>query len=511
MKKLYIAIAVVFASFCLSACQEWLDETKYTYNISTATFYNTESEANSAVVSVLDMMRSVHNANWFSSLEINTEHIYPKGVYQASGNYAGITNTTHLQRCGTNYQYLYRAIMRANTPLSRLPEATGMSQEKINAYMGELYFLRAFNYWNLVRTFGANPLRTEENMYEWDIPKSSVSDIYNLIESDLLKAIANCPDKARYYDTPCKNSAKALYAWVCLDLKKYDEAKRYAGEVINSGAYSLVQVSSGDEFAEKVFGEGLTTTSEEVFYIKTNMTDSKTWDYLSYTAHPQYKYDGVHTVCKTGYYTHYTDLDNPVIKNWSEKDLRRSLNIAHYAFSATTYGENTCLLLKYRAPNASGSKSQIDIPLLRYTDVLLTYAEACARTGDMNNAVEALNQIKRRAYGQDPAVADPELDYKAADYSNYDEFFYGALLIEERYETFNEAKHWFFEERHGKWEELVQANYRVACPWPRTDPTSIGKEITIAPMCHLWKIPVEEFNYNKALDEAKDQNPGYAN
>ena len=107
--------------------------------------------------------------------------------------------------------------------------------------------------------------------------------------------------------------------------------------MINSGAYSLVQVSSGDEFAEKVFGEGLTTTSEEVFYIKTNMTDSKTWDYLSYTAHPQYKYDGVHTVCKTGYYTHYTDLDNPVIKNWSEKDLRRSLNIAHYAFSSTVH------------------------------------------------------------------------------------------------------------------------------------------------------------------------------
>jgi hypothetical protein len=30
-------------------------------------------------------------------------------------------------------------------------------------------------------------------------------------------------------------------------------------------------------------------------------------------------------------------------------------------------------------------------------------------------------------------------------------------------------------------------------------------------MCHLWKIPAEEFNYNKARDEARDQNPGYAN
>ena len=104
MKKIYIAIAVVIASFCLTACQDWLDETKYTYSISTATFFNTPNEANSAVMSVLDQMRASYNANWFSSLEINTEHIYPKGVYQASGNYSGITNTTHLQRCGTNFQ-----------------------------------------------------------------------------------------------------------------------------------------------------------------------------------------------------------------------------------------------------------------------------------------------------------------------------------------------------------------------------------------------------------------------
>lgn len=511
MKKNIFKTIACLCLVGLTACQSWLDETKYTYSISTATFYNTPNEANAAVVSVLDQMRSAHNANWFASLEINTEHIYPKGVYQASGGYTGITNTTHLSRCGSNFQSLYRAIMRCNTPLSRLPEANDMTEEQISMYMGELYFLRAFCYWDLVRTFGSIPLRTVENMYTWDLPKSSVEEVYALIVSDLKKAIADCPDKARYHGTPSKNAAKALYAGVCMNLGEYAEAKKYAGEVISSGEYSLVQVTSGDDFATKVFGEGLTSTTEEVFYLKTNMTDSKTWDYLSYTAHPQYKYDGVNTVCKTGYYTHYTDLNNPVIKNWDERDLRRSLNIAHYAFSATTYGENTCLLLKYRAPNASGSKSQIDIPLLRYTDVLLTYAEACARTGDMTNAVNALNQIKRRAYGGDPNVANPELDYVASDYADYDAFFYGALLTEERYETFNEAKHWFFEERHGKWEELVQANYRVACPWPRTDMESIGREIKIAEMCHLWKIPAEEFNYNKALDEAKDQNPGYAN
>ena len=129
----------------------------------------------------------------------------------------------------------------------------------------------------------------------------------------------------------------------------------------------------------------------------------------------------------------------------------------------------------------------------------------------MTNAVEALNQIRRRAYGKDPMTPDADLDYKAADFSDFNSFLYGALLDEERYERFNEGKHWFFEERLGIWEEQVKENYRVACPWPRTDMTSVGQEINIAPMCHLWKIPAAEFNYNKALDEARDQNPGYSN
>jgi|GEM_PF-113298 len=512
MKKNIILILVsVLVCGTLSSCQKWLEETDYTYAIATSTFYNTPAEASAAVLAVLDNMRSAFNSNWFASLEINTEYIYPKGVYQNSGDYVGITNTTHLSRCGSNYQYLFRAVMRCNTPLSRLPEASGMTKEEINAYMGELYYLRAFSYWMLVRTFAGVPLRTEDNMYTWDLKKSTPDEVYALIIDDLKKAVANCPDAERYRGTPCKNSAKAVLAGVYMDRGNYAEAKKLAKEVIDSQAYSLIPVKTSIEFNEKVFGEGVHNTAEEVFYIKTNMTDSKTWDYLSYTSKTGWLYDGVHTICQTGYYTHYTDLDNPVIKNWSNDDLRRDLNIIFMPFGVDAYGANTCLLIKYRAHNSSGSKAEVDIPMYRYTDVLFTYAEACAREGNMSEAVEYVNKIKRRAYGLDPNTPNASLDYKASDYASADAFIMGPLLTEERYENFNEAKHWFFEERLGIWEKLVQENYRVACPWPRKDPASVGQAITVAQKCHLWKIPAEEFNYNKAMDEAKDQNPGYAN
>ena len=66
----------------LTACDNALNETDYTYSISSETFYNTVEEANAAVLAPLDAMRSAYNSNFFATLEINTEYCYPKGVYQ---------------------------------------------------------------------------------------------------------------------------------------------------------------------------------------------------------------------------------------------------------------------------------------------------------------------------------------------------------------------------------------------------------------------------------------------
>lgn len=86
--------------------------------------------------------------------------------------------------------------------------------------------------------------------------------------------------------------------------------KHWRGEVVNSGVYSLVQVGASRDF-DKVFGYDLTTSSEEVFYIRTSRTDGKTWDYLSYTSHPKYEIEpGKLMLNGNGYFTHYTDLRN---------------------------------------------------------------------------------------------------------------------------------------------------------------------------------------------------------
>src|SRR5690606_25213889 len=108
--------------------------------------------------------------------------------------------------------------------------------------------------------------------------------------------------------------------------ENYELAKNLAEEVINSNAYSIVNIASARDF-DKVFGYDLVTSSEEVFYLKTSRTDGKTWDYLSYTAHPQYEIEpGRRMLNGFGYYTHYTDLRNQVVASWDTNDFRYGRN-----------------------------------------------------------------------------------------------------------------------------------------------------------------------------------------
>ncbi len=491
--------SLLAAGIMMSSCNDLLNEEDFTYAISSTNFYNTPEEANAAVMAPLDMMRLAYNANWFSTLEIQTEYVYPKGVYTGY-HYGGIVNSTHETRIASNWTNLYRAILYCNTALEKLPDADAMTASEIASYSAELRFLRAFNYFNIVRHWGAVPLRTEVNMAQWDLPKSSVADVYAFIVEDLNFAAENCPDEARIVGTPTKNAAKALLAEVYMYTENYELAKNLAEEVINSNAYSIVNVASARDF-DKVFGYDLVTSSEEVFYLKTSRTDGKTWDYLSYTAHPQYEIEpGRRMLNGFGYYTHYTDLRNQVVASWDTNDFRYGRNIGFYVFGADAYGNHTALLTKYWDPNASGGGANVSIPLIRYSDVLITYAEATARVagGPTSESIEALNKLRRRGYGSNPNVANPAIDYQLSDYSTLDEFI-DLLVKEETYERFNEGKHWDFIVRLGKEKELVGNYFDV----------ENGSYTEIAERHYLWKIPDSEFNYNKALDQAVDQNPGY--
>src|SRR5690606_37937214 len=92
--------------------------------------------------------------------------------------------------------------------------------------------------------------------------------VYELILSDLTTAETNLPDTPKDIGRPSRWAAKSLLADVYLQLERYQEAAERAKQVMDSGKFNLVQVSSAADFQYNLFGPTILTTPEEIFYFK---------------------------------------------------------------------------------------------------------------------------------------------------------------------------------------------------------------------------------------------------
>ncbi len=178
------------------------------------------------------------------------------------------------------YLYYYRSIKAANNIIKN---AVGMNIEKeaLDQRLGQAYFIRAINYFMLVRIWGRVPLVKEVEI-DYTTPKAEVAAIYDLILEDVLKAEAMLPEKhkvAPYFRNniniaPNKGAAKALLASVYMTmagwpLKKGAEyynmaAAKYKeiidheadyGYILEPDVRTLVREPESNYSKEIVFGE----------------------------------------------------------------------------------------------------------------------------------------------------------------------------------------------------------------------------------------------------------------
>lgn len=273
MKK-YIYLFMILLS--VVSCSDWLEEEPK--SVAAETFYNTESEAAAAVAAPLANLKGYGGLDYFGTAlcECFADYAYGRGSWASNSDYIGLDNTNQT-RTANIWTKLYTAIRNCNVALDRLPQASQMSEDKINSYIGELRFIRGLTYFYLVRYFGDVPLHVEENMSEYNIGKSSKDVIYELIESDLRFAVNNAPQTPRLAGTPSVNSAKSLLGEVYATLGRYEESKQLLEEVINSGQYSLVTVSSAADF-NNVFGPEIVSSTEDAME-KINMVHRRAYGY----------------------------------------------------------------------------------------------------------------------------------------------------------------------------------------------------------------------------------------
>ena len=331
------------------------------------------------------------------------------------------------------WKQFYGLIKRANFIINNVDKAPITDEEK-NITLGQAKYWRAYAYFTLVRYFGALPLVTDETNDNYTMEMSPVSDIYDLIVSDLTAA-ENLPTKYDKYprfgngvnffitQQAAKATLSAVYmAMAGYPLNKtnyYELAASKAKEVIdgvNSGKYEFkldddfkkVYAMDNNYNLETVVGlnyypvigswrdDTSQLTSTTLFESLGGWGDS--WGELKFWKEfpegPRKNAVYVPQIrLKTGQLVNFWDKDQgaPVV---SEQHPMLST----FMVNVDENGKNVDTPFDYTKAPSRNMTNNHRHRLIRYSEVLLWYAEAKARTGNADAlAYDCLKKVRDRA------------------------------------------------------------------------------------------------------------------
>lgn len=487
--KILKVLAIAAAILQMTSCEDWKLLDEHPKKVDATTFMSNADEVQSVINSIYgQFVREPAFGRYLSVLpEALADYAYGRGNYNTS--YATGLTVNGQTFVKDSWAVLYRVIRFSNEILSQI-DGADLSQTEYRQLTGEVRYLRAFAYSFLVKYWGAVPFFDETNMSDFNKPRTPAETLWQYIVDEADYAAQNLPGSVSAAGHPTKYSALTLKGEALMYLEKWSDAATAFDEVISSGKYALVTLSSADEFS-KVYGVSATGTPEEIFYIKFNrdVTATYQWMYLC-------KPNPVFPTGSLGIYTDY--VNNKFIASWDNNDFRYQWSLWKQTGNGTlnSLTKTGMICLKYR-DYEDANKCANDWPVYRYADVLLYCAEAiCRRDGKPNaEAMEYVNMVHRRAYGLNPKKAQGN-DRALSDYSDSESFM--EMLLQERgYETCFEAKRYCDLKRCG-----VLAEYAVKAG-------KIASVDEVKDAAWWWPIPTDEFNYNTAMDPTMDQNPGY--
>ncbi len=129
----------------------------------------------------------------------------------------------------------YKTIRIANEIIKGL-EASEMEASEKNAYLAQVKYVRAFEYWDLARRYGDVPLIKAPQSFEDDIlvSRTARSEVYAFIYSELNEAAQYLPNKSEVEaGVITKQAAISLNARVMLYAKQWQQAAELADKVIS--------------------------------------------------------------------------------------------------------------------------------------------------------------------------------------------------------------------------------------------------------------------------------------
>lgn len=430
MKKYLSIIAAALLMGSFSSCSDFLD--RYPLEeLSDESFWKTEKDAEMAVSNLYNVLPT-----WDVDEAINSDDAV-HGIKWAAGNQSkGVYDPSDY---GWSGEYGY--IRQANLVLEKIQEMD-LSEDAYKKLEGQARFFRAYTYFTLIRSFGAVPYidKPLELTDVENITRTPKDEVYAKVMEDFDIAIANLP--VQWDETNSgritKGAAMAMKARAALYYNNWQTAMDEAKKVMDLGQYELYDKDNTGRYKE-LFWEVADGCDEFILSVQFN-APTRTHYLIGWECFPTLGWGGLNPT--QSLVDAFEDINGAPIANstiydstnpFANRDPRLEVNVLHdgetmygvtikvapLSSSGNTgigqHGDATATGYYQQKwldpsidPQSTGWDMGKDWVVIRYAEVLLTYAEAKNELSPLDpSAFDAVNQVRRRVGMPDLQNTDP--------------------------------------------------------------------------------------------------------
>jgi starch-binding outer membrane protein, SusD/RagB family len=504
----------------------------------TDAFYKTGADLNSAAISTYSALRGLQGqGNWTAqelASDVARHENREPNFNTRSPDYLAWDASTGLT--GGYWTTMYSVITRANLVLDRGPGIeTPLTQTK--AYnLAEAKFLRAYAYLWLTKVYDDVPLLlSPAEQANQSVTRTPVEQVHQAIVQDFTAANAELPatwPSGDGYGNPTQGRVRKgaaqmaladLYLWRSTFLMKdeWQLASNWADSVIRSGTWAL-----NDNYLSTFLPANKVGNREMILVITNSGKDSRSGSIFQLFYYPRDW--GLDRGQGGGW-----GLIHPTYWFWNSYlsgDYRRETGVGNGAVAAYVSGGcglTNCVAAfldgpmpwKYKKSDngANWDISDVDVPLYRYAEALLIYAEAQNELGNTGVAVTNLNLIRARARkGTGTENRLEPHDYGTAGEPLTQAAVREAIYMERAWELAFEAKRWFDLVRRdtrepGYWANSLLTHDSISARRDTSDVRDGNRRVTrttarlLNGFAKRFPIPQVQRTANPSLR----QNPGY--
>lgn len=381
MKNIKILILAIILNWtCFVSCKKFVEIPTPTNQLTTSAVFADSSGANSALLGIyINMMQNL-------SLTIASGGITVYTGLSADELTTTTGNTSELEYfknsiLPTNsinsslfWSFAYKIIYQSNASLEGINANNNISVSAKNQLIGELKFIRAFIYFNLVNLYGDVPLSMTSDYHANQLmPRTPVDSVYNQIIQDLKDAENLLSVKYPTQDRlrPNLYTIKSLLAKVYLYRGNYLQAESEANDVISSNVYSL------EPNLTTVFKS---TSNESIWKLSPVLPGYETWE-------------GNNFIPLVSFFKPKYPITSSLLTSFESGDLRKTGWLKSNIVSGQTY----YYPFKYRLRQDGNTSPLEQYVIFRLAEQYLIRAEARLQQNNISGAIADVNIIRSRA------------------------------------------------------------------------------------------------------------------